>query len=604
MFKSIRIKMITIYFLLIFIAMVIVGVFIIQQFESYHLGVERNNIMQVSNSVSATLQNMDWEEQQDEAQETIGLYERVGMEIYIVEKDSNFKIVASTNPAHRNKNATHILEPELILGAFNGEEMEKDMVSSGQQSVRSKNMAFPLYDEASRISGVIYVRRDLGDIYQTLYQSRIILVQSTVVALMVTIVLGYFIAASITGPIRDVTSKASQMASGDFNQVVEVKSNDEIGQLASMFNYLTARLKTSLQEISNEKQKLDAILTYMADGVVATSMEGNLVHINPRALSMLSLDRKQSQQMVFDEIFHASSPALCLKDFQGDPSGWSGSEILAMRDGRKIRASYAPYRNEKEEMEGLIFLLQDITEHEKLETIRKEFVANVSHELKTPLTTIKSYTETMLEGGVDDPEMQQQFLSVIDSEADRMARLVRDLLQLSNMDFRQTQWEQGPINLPELTRKTLTTMEHTVKSKNLQLVYQPPEEIILTNGDEDAIEQVILNILSNAIKYTPEEGEIRVYLQKENESAALTIQDNGIGIPSQDLPRVFERFYRVDKARSREQGGTGLGLSIAQQIMEAHGGTLHLYSREDKGTRVIMRFPLREKETETGVILS
>ncbi len=207
MFKSIRIKMITIYFLLIFIAMVIVGVFIMQQFESYHLDVERNNIMQISNSVSATLQNMDWEQQQDEAQETIGFYERVGMEIYIVEKASDFNIVASTNPAHRNQNATHILEPELILGAFNGEEMEKDMISSGQQSVRSKNMAFPLYDEASRISGVIYVRRDLGDIYQTLDQSRIILVRSTVVALMVTIVLGYLIAASITGPIRDVTTK-------------------------------------------------------------------------------------------------------------------------------------------------------------------------------------------------------------------------------------------------------------------------------------------------------------------------------------------------------------------------------------------------------------
>lgn len=598
MFKSIRIKMITIYFLLIFIAMVIVGVFIIQQFESYHLDVERNNIMQVSKSVSATLQNMDWEEQQDEAQETIGFYERVGMEIYIVEKDSGFRVVASTNPAHRDQNATYILEPELILGAFNGEETEKDMISSGQQSVRSKNMAFPLYDETSRISGVIYVRRDLGDIYQTLYQSRVIFLRSTVVALMITIVLGYFIAASITGPIRDVTTKASKMAGGDFNQVVEVKSNDEIGQLASMFNYLTARLKTSLQEISNEKQKLDAILTYMADGVVATSMAGTLVHINPRALDMLSLDRKQSQEMAFDHLFNSAKPSLCLEDFQGDPSGWSGSEILEMRDGAKIRASYAPYRNEQEEMEGLIFLLQDITEHEKLESMRKEFVANVSHELKTPLTTIKSYTETMMDGAVEDPEMQQQFLGVIDSEADRMARLVRDLLQLSNMDFQQTKWDQEPINLMEVTHKTLMAMEPTMKGKGQALVYEPPEEAVRTQGDEDAIEQVILNILSNAIKYTPEEGEIRVYLQKENETAALTIQDNGMGIPSQDLPRVFERFYRVDKARSREQGGTGLGLSIAQQIMEAHGGTLHLYSREDKGTRVIMRFPLFQEENK------
>ena len=302
--------------------------------------------------------------------------------------------------------------------------------------------------------------------------------------------------------------------------------------------------------------------------------------------------------MAFDQLFGCAKPSLCLEDFQGDPRGWSGSEVLEMRDGTKIRASYAAYRNEEEEMEGIIFLLQDITEHEKLESMRKEFVANVSHELKTPLTTIKSYTETMMEGGVDDPEMKQQFLSVIDSEADRMARLVSDLLQLSNMDFQQTKWDQQPINLLELTHKTLITMEHTMKAKQQRLVYQPPEEPVMTRGDEDAIEQVILNILSNAIKYTPAEGEIRIYLQKENQTAALTIQDNGMGIPSQDLPRVFERFYRVDKARSREQGGTGLGLSIAQQIMEAHGGTLHLYSREDKGTRVIMRFPLFKEENQ------
>jgi two-component system, OmpR family, sensor histidine kinase VicK len=202
------------------------------------------------------------------------------MEIYVIERGSRFNIAASTNLTYLNENATHILEPDLILGAFNGHDMEKDVLA-GSQGISSKNMAFPLYDENNRINGVIYVRKDLGDIYQTLDQSKFIMIRATLLALGITIILGYLIAASITGPIRDVTVKASKMARGDFDQTVEVKSNDEIGQLASMFNHLTARLKTVLQEISSEKQKLDTILTDMADGVIATTIEGTLIHINP-----------------------------------------------------------------------------------------------------------------------------------------------------------------------------------------------------------------------------------------------------------------------------------------------------------------------------------
>ncbi len=596
MLKSIRVKMITIYFLLIFMAMVIVGVFMIQQFEDYHLGVERNNIIAASGSVAATLQHTDWQLQQQETQENLSLYERVGMEIYVIERDSRFNILASTNLTYVNENATRILEPDLILGALNGHDMEKDVLA-GTQGISSKNMAFPLYDENNRINGVVYVRKDLGDIYQTLDQSKFIMIRATLLALGITIILGYLIAASITGPIRDVTVKAAKMAGGDFDQVVEVKSNDEIGQLASMFNHLTARLKTSLQEISSEKQKLDTILTDMADGVVATDIHGKLIHINPRALEMLSLTREEAKDMTFDGLFSPINDRLTLKKIGGDENCWSGHELLEMRNGSKLRASYAPYRSEEEDIDGVVLLLQDITEHERLEKMRKEFVANVSHELKTPLTTIKSYAETMLEGGVEDPVMQARFLQVIDDEADRMARLVRDLLQLSNLDYQQMKWDPKPVNLKGLMDKVVRNLDHSIHEKKHTFVYDPPASALYTYGDEDAIEQVIINIVSNAIKYTPEEGELRLYLEEEQSTVSLTVQDNGIGIPSQDMPRVFERFYRVDKARSREMGGTGLGLSIAQQIIEAHGGSIHLYSREGKGTRVVIRLPKVQEDS-------
>lgn len=602
MLKSIRVKMITIYFLLIFMAMVIVGVFMIQQFENYHLGVERNNIISASGSVAATLQHTEWQLQQQETQENLSLYERVGMEIYVIERDSRFNILASTNLTYVNENATRILEPDLILGALNGHDMEKDVLA-GTQGISSKNMAFPLYDENNRINGVVYVRKDLGDIYQTLDQSKFIMIRATLLALGITIILGYLIASSITGPIRDVTVKAAKMAAGDFDQVVEVKSNDEIGQLASMFNHLTARLKTSLQEISSEKQKLDTILTDMADGVVATDIRGQLIHINPRALEMLSLTREEAKEMTFDGLFSPINDRLTLKNIGNDENAWSGHELLEMRNGSKLRASYAPYRSEEEDIDGVVLLLQDITEHERLEKMRKEFVANVSHELKTPLTTIKSYAETMLEGSVEDPVMQARFLQVIDDEADRMARLVRDLLQLSNLDYQQMKWDPKPVDLKGLMDKVVRNLDHSIHEKKHTFVYDPPASALYTYGDEDAIEQVIINIVSNAIKYTPEQGELRLYLEEEQSTVSLTVQDNGIGIPSQDMPRVFERFYRVDKARSREMGGTGLGLSIAQQIIEAHGGSIHLYSREGKGTRVVIRLPkVKEDSRELASI--
>ncbi|MEN1760112.1 sensor histidine kinase [Anoxynatronum sibiricum] len=595
MFKSIRIKIITIYFLLIFMAMVIVGLFMIRQFENYHLGVERNNIVSISSSVATTLQSIDWQNQPQETQENLNLYERVGMEIYVIERGSRFTIAASTNLTYLNENATHILEPDLILGALNGHDMEKDVLA-GTQGISSKNMAFPLYDEDNRINGVVYVRKDLGDIYQTLDQSKFIMLRSTLVALGITILLGYLIASSITGPIRDVTVKASKMARGDFDQVVEVKSSDEIGQLASMFNYLTARLKTLLQEVSSEKQKLDTILTDMADGVIATTIEGTLIHINSRALAMLSLTREEAENKTFDQLFQPINQPLSLKVLQEEHRDFSGVEVLDMPDGTKLRASYAPYRSEAGEAEGMVLLLQDITEHEKLEKMRKEFVANVSHELKTPLTTIKSYTETMLEGSIDDPAMEQRFLKVINDEADRMTRLVRELLQLSNLDYQQMKWEPQPVNLRALMEKVLRNLDQPLQQKQHRVTYDPPDQPLTTFGDQDAIEQVILNLFSNAIKYTPNGGNLHLYLEKEQAAISLTIQDNGIGIPSQDLPRVFERFYRVDKARSREMGGTGLGLSIARQIVEAHGGSIHLYSREGKGTRVVMRLPLYSGE--------
>lgn len=596
MFKSIRWKFITIYFLLVFIAMVIIGVFLLQQFQEYHLSEVSSNLRGIANNVRLTLEDIDWVNNREDIQENILRYEEtaaVGMEIYVVERDSNFTIIAGTNLTYLNHNAMEILEPDLIMSAFNGEYREMD-VSRGE-GVSTKNLVYPVHDDHSRVIGAIYLRKNLDVIYKTLRESTWILIRATVLALFITVILGYLIAKSITTPINDVTIKAEKMAKGDFDQVVEIKSSDEIGQLASMFNYLTARLKSVLQEMSNEKQKMDTIITYMADGLVAVTEEGKILHANPRALEMLNIKEEELNRISYDSIFTTYNERLSIDRLKQGEGNLSGSEMMVLNNNVILRANYAPFNNEKGAFGGIILLLQDVTKHEKLEKMRKEFVANVSHELKTPLTTIKSYTETLLDGAVENLQLTTQFLQVIDNEADRMSRLVRDLLQLSNIDYQKNKWHKRTIDLNKILKKAVVKLEVAAKNKNQILDFELKSSSIPLYADEDRIEQVLLNIISNSIKYTPNGGQINITLENSGTHGVVVITDTGIGIPKEDLPRLFERFYRVDKARSREMGGTGLGLAIAKEIIDAHQGSIEITSMEEQGTCVTIKLPLIEE---------
>ncbi|MCD5410277.1 MAG: cell wall metabolism sensor histidine kinase WalK [Clostridiales bacterium] len=589
MLKSIKWKFVIIYFLLVFIAMAVIGVFLLQQFESYHLGVVEENMKKTGNSITTSLGGMDWKNNEEEIQENINYFDKMGMEIYIIDNDTNLRILASTNFSYVNINATAVLDTELIIGALNGNNMSKIIVDSSKRS--SKHTSRTLYDEDSRIIGVLYLRRNLVDVYNTLEQSKTILTKATLLALSITIILGYIIASSITAPINDVTVKVKKMAMGDFDQKVEVKSNDEIGQLASMFNYLTDRLKSLVKEISSEKQKLDTIITNMADGLIAATRDGKIIHANPRALEILGMSEQDIQEKTYDSVLIGLNKKLTLEYIKENDESWSGSQIITWEDKTAVRASYAPYVSQGDNLGGIIVLLQDITKHEKFETMRKEFVANVSHELKTPITTIKSYTETLLDGAVEEGEMMRKFLNIINLETDRMTRLVGDLLQLSNIDSKQIKWDKKTMDPNDVINRVIYKLDMSIQKKELKLTYIPIEEGIKVYADEDRIEQVLLNIINNAVKYTAKGGTIRIETRRIGENLKIMISDNGMGIPVADIPRVFERFYRVDKARTRDMGGTGLGLSIAKEIVEAHGGSISVSSNTKKGTEVVILLP-------------
>ncbi|WP_347353622.1 two-component system histidine kinase PnpS [Acetoanaerobium noterae] len=595
MFKSIRYKLIILYFLLVFIAMLIVGVFITDQFEKYHLNIVKDNLTYTANNVvRAMIKDVDLIENKDDIQEnliksTISL----GYEISIIEGDS-YNIIASTNLDFVDKNAMDVLEKSVILSSLNNRVTEKDIQSDNAESYRIKHMAFSYKeDQSDNLDYIIYGRASLDSVYRTLSNSTVILLRATVIALLVTIVLGYLMAGSITVPINQLTMKALKMAKGDFRQRVTVKSDDEIGQLGSMFNYLTEKLDTTLLEISSEKSKLNAIIKHMEDGLVAIDGKGQIIHYNPSFLSMLNLREKDLTDKSYDKIIDDYSKDLEYGAIlQKSISNSSENIIFENNKKRILKASPALFRDEAGRISGAIVVFQDITESQRLEDMRREFVANVSHELKTPITTIKSYSETLLCGALEDKELSKSFVEVIENEADRMSSLVKDLLQLSHMDYEKVVWEMHHLDLREIVTDSVRKLEVHFQNKNQRLNMQISDEAVPIYADRGKIQQVIINLLTNAIKYTPENGNIRISAQVVDKNAIFEVQDSGIGIPKEDIKRIFERFYRVDKGRSRAQGGTGLGLSIAHNIIKQHKGSIKVSSELEKGSIFTVYFPV------------
>lgn len=594
MFSSIRWKFIVIYMLLIFIGMLIAGVFIVQSYESYHFDGVDEKIDNVSQIILPALESYDnllsnSRELQQLVENTMNLGLRE--EVYVVSAENN--LIVATTTDNVGQSATEILELSLLLAGASGEEMKTTVeIEGGNTPIRTMDKVVPIINDG-RITGTLYIRHDLAEVFDNLNNSMNIIIQATFLALLITFMIGSIISKSITDPINEITARASQMAVGNFDQLVEVKSNDEIGKLGEMFNVLTKRLDATLDEMSREKNKLEAIINYMDDGLIAVSKDNRILHLNPKVAEMLDLDIGEIED--FNFFISVYDPKLTVKKILESEEGLIGSEIIAFKESI-YRVNYAPYKNDKGLFDGIVYVFQDVTEQQKLDELRKDFVANVSHELKTPLTSIKSYTETILDGMVDDVDMQRQFLGVVNSEADRMTRLVRDLLQLSNFDAKKVVFDKEYNDYVDLLNKSMLKLQVTASQKFQEFTFTSSIDKMVGYFDFDRIEQVVLNIMSNAIKYTPEHGKVKVSLTEEDYYAVISISDTGMGIPSKDIPFVFDRFYRVDKARSRQMGGTGLGLSIAREIVESHGGEIDVQSVVDNGTTMTIYLPLESTE--------
>ena len=461
--------------------------------------------------------------------------------------------------------------------------------TGGNTESKYMDYALPVHGTDGTVQYIIYVKDSKEEANTILSEIFGIIFQSLLIGIIVAVLFGIILSKTIISPITSLTQKAQKISSGDFGNTIDVKSEDEIGKLTETFNDMSSELAQTLDAIQGENNKLETIFRFMTDGVVAFDERGGLLHINPAARKMLNIP--EGEQVDFETVFKKDEISFGQVAFL---SQGSTMEIILDRDGKEIK-SYLATLSTEGRPGGVVTVLQDITEQSKLEMSRREFVANVSHELRTPLTTVKSYAETLKDFLDDeiDKEQFESFLTVIEGESDRMTRLVRDLLILSKLDYGKNQLRREQFNLSKLLADVVKKIKISADNKKQILIYEPTTPIESFTGDKDRIEQVLVNIISNAIKYTPEGGEISVTSMSVYDTAYIKVKDTGMGIPKKDLAHIFERFYRVDKARARAQGGTGLGLAIAKEIIEAHEGTIEIHSVFTKGTEVIIKLPIK-----------
>ncbi len=442
---------------------------------------------------------------------------------------------------------------------------------------------------------------NMGELTEFIGQMRHINITALIVAGVIFLICGILIAVVLSRfviyPINKLIKSAEKITEEDKKKnktkMIEEKpkkskTKKDTTNIEDLLGTMTTELKEKLSEVSTQKNQIETILLHMTDGIIAFNLEGEIILINPAAKKFLSI---RPEDITFDDIFSKFKLGINLEKIIYLET-WTSTEQRVQVDDNYVNVLFAPFKDETDRPNGVIAVIQDITEHVKLDNMQKEFVADVSHELKTPITSIMGYADTLLEGEYDK-ETQDKFLNVIASEARRMARLVTDLLTLSRYDSNKNKVKKEAFDLGELVKKCQDKLAIEIKKKKHKVDSFVTADVPPVYADKDDIERVILNILTNSIKYTPDGGEIKIYVGFVYNDAYIKIFDNGIGIPEEDLSRIFERFYRVDKARTREMGGTGLGLSIAKEILDKNGGSIDIKSEVGKGTEVVVRIPTK-----------
>ncbi len=587
-----------IYSLLLLFTLQLISVYLVQSLEQYYMHNYKSGLESQARLLAAFMAPR-FKEGYGSAEDIAHLVREFGglSEMEVVVLNRHAQVVGTSG---KQDLIGQRLIREEITRALSGQGSDMIRYDSSNQECRYY-LAYPLKDEQSDL-GVIYLSGSLKNVDAILSEVKIILLTGAGVALAISFGLGIILSRTITVPIQAVTRQADLMADGDFTRQIKVEASDEIGQLGNTFNYLAERLSHNIKEISYQKSKVEAVINNMSDGVIALGGKGHLIQINPAAQKLLeNLEMKAPSP--------GGSGFNLLRGLIGSEA-WRRfirqQQALTVEITREkppciLQLKLAPFKEEQGRLDGTLMVLHDVTGERELTRRQQEFVADVSHELRTPLSTVKSYIETLLDGAAEDPAVRDRFLKVLEQETERMVSLVKDLLALSQLDYSQVEWHKTEIDVKALALEVVEQYRQKAALELPDIKLSIPADLPPAYVDRGKMVQVFSNVLNNAVRYTPPWGNIEISANQDGDMLKVLIADTGVGIPPEDLPRVFERFYRVEKNRSRDYGGTGLGLPITRKLVEAHGGVIWLESAPGKGTRVWFTIPvLSAREVQTG----
>lgn len=593
-FQSVQFKLVIMYLLLIIVAMQVIGAYFVRELEGQ---LEKNFQDSITNSITLLDYNAREEiiknsdnsvKLQNDIRELLVDYSRASsnlIEVRIV--DDKGKILGTSNLNNQGivgqKSNDPLVKRTLSLGTTSEDKIYKDESNKNNRvwvnvsSIKNKG----------QVIGAIYLVADIESVYKQVDDITNIFITGTLIAMIITAALGILLSRTITKPIVEMKRQAYAMARGNYSRKVKVYGVDEIGELADSFNTLTKRVQEAQAMTEGERRKLSSVLAYMTDGVIATDRRGKVILINTPAEKMLRVKHESANGRSIIDVLDIGD-TYQFEDLM-EVDGSLTMDRSTLDKPYVLRANFSVIQRETGFNNGVIAVLHDITDQEKVDQERRDFVSNVSHELRTPLTSMHSYLEALSDGAWEDKEIAPRFLEVTQNETERMIRLVNDLLKLSRMDGGREQLEKSFVNFTDFFNHIIDRFE-MMKKETIMFKRHIPREPVIIEIDEDKVMQVLDNIISNANKYSPDGGRISFYLKKFEDEIEVSIADEGLGVPDEDLANVFDRFFRVDKARSREMGGTGLGLAIAREVIEAHGGRIWAERNKNKGT--IIKFTL------------
>ncbi|MFD0673452.1 two-component system histidine kinase PnpS [Cohnella sp. GCM10027633] len=497
--------------------------------------------------------------------------------------------------------------PETMDNHLNREEVKEALASGTGSSTRYSdtlhmNMLYVATTmtagDASGNVGVIRLAMSLDDVEGSLNRMWLALVFSLFLLFALAAIVSYRVALSVTRPLEKMTAVAKRIANMDYGIRVPDGGRDEIGELARALNAMAGSLQGQLDEIGQNGARLQSVLDNMTSGVVMIGHDGRITLYNRKAEQLLGSTARERVGRSYTEIRYHYELLALVRNGLTNPDMVHEELTVYYPEERLLEIGLVPMTMSGEEEPGLLLVLQDVTAIRRLENMRSEFVANVSHELKTPVAAVKGFAETLLSGAMDDRETAKSFLTIIYEESDRLNRLIGDILELSKIESRRSPLQFSPIDLPQFLDRMTELLSADATKKEITLDVQSEPELFL-EADEDRLGQIVMNLMQNGINYSPEGGKVKVRAEfvagedgEEADKVRITVSDTGIGIPKKDIQRIFERFYRVDKARSRSSGGTGLGLSIVKHLVELHHGTIRVESTVGVGSQFIMELPI------------